>query len=79
MGFREASVAGGRRTSNISHLLNDEEYAKRLKDIRVRDEQDLAPVDVFSGRVQGASAPVIPIETVDVRAAAATRAEDPDN
>ena len=38
-------------------------YAKRLHDIRVRDEQDLAPVDVFSGRVQGASAPVSPIET----------------
>jgi hypothetical protein len=39
-------------------VLNDEEYAKRLQDIRVRDEQDLAPVDVLSGRVQGPSAPI---------------------
>ncbi|MEO8260490.1 MAG: hypothetical protein ABI868_24310 [Acidobacteriota bacterium] len=39
--------------------------------VRVRDEQDLAPVDVFSGRVQGASAPVIPMTAVDIRAAAA--------
>src|SRR5438552_3114136 len=39
-------------------FLNDEEYAKRLQDIRVRDEQDLAPVDVLSGRVQGPSAPI---------------------
>jgi hypothetical protein len=38
--------------------LNDEEYAKRMADIRVRDEQDLAPVDVLSGRVQGAGAPI---------------------
>jgi hypothetical protein len=39
-------------------FLNDEEYAKRLQDVRVRDEQDLAPVDVLSGRVQGPSAPI---------------------
>ena len=39
-------------------FLTDEEYAKRMQDIRVRDEQDLAPVDVLSGRVQGASAPI---------------------
>ena len=38
--------------------LNDEEYARRMQDIRVRDEQDLAPVDVLSGRVQGATAPI---------------------
>src|SRR4249920_3612582 len=34
-------------------FLTDEEYSKRLQDVRVRDEQDLAPVDVLSGRVQG--------------------------
>jgi hypothetical protein len=39
-------------------LLNDEEYAKRMQDVRVRDEQDLAPVDVLFGRVQGAGAPI---------------------
>ena len=38
--------------------LTDEEYAKRMQDIRLRDEQDLAPVDVLSGRVQGPSAPI---------------------
>jgi len=39
-------------------FLTDEEYAKRMADIRVRDEQDLAPVDVLSGHVQGPSAPI---------------------
>ena len=39
-------------------VLTDEEYAKRLRDVRVRDEQDLAPVDVLSGSVQGATAPI---------------------
>ena len=39
-------------------FLNDEEYAKRMQDIRVRDVEDLAPVDVLSGRVQGPSAPI---------------------
>jgi hypothetical protein len=39
-------------------FLTDEEYLKRMRDIRVRDEQDLAPVDVLSGRVQGATAPI---------------------
>ena len=39
-------------------FLTDEEYAKRMQDVRVRDEQDLAPVDVLSGRVQGATAPI---------------------
>src|SRR4029077_1251098 len=39
-------------------FLNDEEYAKRMQDVQVRDEQDLAPVDVLSGRVQGAGAPI---------------------
>ena len=39
-------------------FLTDEEYARRMQDIRVRDEQDLAPVDVLAGRVQGPSAPI---------------------
>ena len=39
-------------------FLTDEEYAKRMADVRVRDEQDLATVDVLSGRVQGAGAPI---------------------
>jgi hypothetical protein len=39
-------------------FLTDEEYAGRVQDVRVRDEQDLAPVDVLSGRVQGPSAPI---------------------
>jgi hypothetical protein len=39
-------------------FLNDAEYAKRLEDVRLRDERDLAPVDVFSGKVEGPSAPI---------------------
>jgi len=39
-------------------LLTDEEYARRLEDIRLRDERDLAPVDVLGGRVEGPSAPI---------------------
>ena len=39
-------------------FLTNEEYAARLEDIRVRDERDLAPVDVLSGRVEGPSAPI---------------------
>jgi hypothetical protein len=39
-------------------VLSEDEYAKRMQDVRVRDEQDLAPVDVLSGRVQGAGAPI---------------------
>src|SRR3982750_636308 len=39
-------------------FLNDEEYARRLDDIRVRADQDLARVDVLSGRVPGAGAPI---------------------
>src|SRR4029453_17550859 len=29
-------------------FLTDEEYAKRMQDIRIREEQGLAPVDVLS-------------------------------
>ncbi len=39
-------------------FLADEEYAKRLQDIKLRDGRDLAPVDVFSGKVEGPSAPI---------------------
>jgi len=39
-------------------FLNDEEYAKRMQDIRVRDEQDLVRVDVLAGPVPGAGAPI---------------------
>jgi hypothetical protein len=39
-------------------FLNDEEYARRLDDIKRRDERDLAPVDVLAGRVEGPSAPI---------------------
>jgi hypothetical protein len=39
-------------------FLNDEEYAKRLDDVRARDERDLARVDVLSGRVDGPNAPI---------------------
>ena len=39
-------------------FLSDEEYAKRMQDVRVRDEQDLERVDVLSGRVPGAGAPI---------------------
>src|SRR5215813_12814951 len=39
-------------------FLTEEEYARRLEDTRVRDERDLAPVDVLSGKVEGPSAPI---------------------
>ena len=39
-------------------FLNDDEYARRLEETRIRDERDLAPVDVLSGRVEGPSAPI---------------------
>jgi hypothetical protein len=39
-------------------FLNDQEYAKRLDDVRVRDERDLERVDVLAGRVEGANAPI---------------------
>src|SRR4249920_170363 len=39
-------------------FLTDEEYARRLDDVRVRDEGDLARVDVLSGRVDAPSAPI---------------------
>ena len=39
-------------------FLTDQEYATRMQDIRVRDEQDLERVDVLSGPVRGAGAPI---------------------
>ncbi len=39
-------------------FLTDEEYAMRLEDVRVRDERDLARVDVLSGKVDGPNAPI---------------------
>jgi hypothetical protein len=39
-------------------FLTDQEYAKRLEDVRLRDERDLARVDVSTGIVEGANAPI---------------------
>jgi len=39
-------------------FLTDAEYTKRLEDVRIRDERDLARVDVLSGKVEGANAPI---------------------
>jgi hypothetical protein len=39
-------------------FLTDAEYAKRMDDVRVRDERDLARVDVLSGKVEGPNAPI---------------------
>ena len=39
-------------------FMTDEEYAKRLEDVRQRDQRDLARVDVLAGKVEGANAPI---------------------
>jgi hypothetical protein len=39
-------------------FLTDAEYAKRLEDVRIRDERDLTRVDVLSGKVEGPNAPI---------------------
>jgi hypothetical protein len=39
-------------------FLTDAEYAKRLDDVKIRDERDLARVDVLSGKVEGPNAPI---------------------
>jgi hypothetical protein len=39
-------------------FLTDEEYAKRIEDVRLRDERDLAPVDVLAGKVDSPNAPI---------------------
>jgi hypothetical protein len=46
------------RQYGTRQFLTDQEYAARLDEIRIRDERDLAPVDVLSGRVEGPSAPI---------------------
>jgi hypothetical protein len=37
-------------------FLSDDEYAKRIEEVRLRDERDLAPVDVLSGKVDAPTA-----------------------
>jgi hypothetical protein len=39
-------------------FLSDEEYAKRLADVRQRDERDLKSVDVLAGKVDAPNAPI---------------------
>ena len=39
-------------------FLTDQEYAKRLDDVKVRDEKDLEAVDVQSGKVDAPNAPI---------------------
>ena len=39
-------------------FLTDDEYARRLEEVRDRDERDLAPVDVLSGKVDAPNAPI---------------------
>ena len=39
-------------------FLTDAEYAKRLDEVRIRDERDLARVDVLSGKVDAPNAPI---------------------
>ena len=39
-------------------FLTDQEYARRLDDVRKRDAQDLAPVDVKAGKVSAPTAPI---------------------
>ena len=39
-------------------FLTDAEYAKRMEDVRIRDERDLARVDVLSGKVDAPNAPI---------------------
>lgn len=39
-------------------FLTDAEYAKRLEDVRTRDERDLAPVDVHAPKVDAPNAPI---------------------
>jgi hypothetical protein len=50
--FERATQFGTRQ------FLTDEEYAKRLEEVRLRDARDLAPVDVLSGKVDGPNAPI---------------------
>jgi hypothetical protein len=45
-------------TYGTRQFLTDAEYAKRLEDVRIRDERDLARVDVLSGKVDAPNAPI---------------------
>jgi hypothetical protein len=38
--------------------LTDKEYADRIEEVRIRDERDLAPVDVLAGKVDAPNAPI---------------------
>src|SRR5262252_3087082 len=38
--------------------LTDKEYAERIEDVRIRDEKDLARVDVLAGKVDAPNAPI---------------------
>ena len=50
--FERAAPYGTRQ------FLTDAEYAKRLEEVRIRDERDLARVDVLSGKVDAPNAPI---------------------
>ena len=39
-------------------FLTDDEYKKRLEDVRVRNDKDLERVDVLAGRVDAPNAPI---------------------
>ena len=39
-------------------FLTDDEYAKRLEDVRIRNDKDLERVDVLAGRVDAPNAPI---------------------
>jgi hypothetical protein len=46
------------RQFGTRQFLTDAEYAGRLEDVRIRDERDLARVDVLSGKVEAPNAPI---------------------
>ena len=52
------SRSSGRAEFGTREFLTEEEYAKRLADVRQRDERDLESVDVLSGKVDGPNAPI---------------------
>ena len=58
-------------------FLTDEEYAKRLEDVRLRDERDLAPVDVLSGKVDAPNAPIPHWREYDTRSRRTSLVIDP--
>jgi hypothetical protein len=60
-------------------FLTDEEYAKRLEDVRLRDERDLAPVDVLSGKVDSPNAPIPHWREYDTTSRRTSLVIDPQN